>query len=65
MDPNETLRQMLDLSREIQKSENGTAYDADKLASLIIDLHWWIMQGGFLPDRWEVVQKRAREDNNV
>ena len=70
MDPNETLRQMIALASRIESADFPTTWndrwnDSVVLAGLVRDLHEWIIKGGFLPDRWEVVQKRAREDNNV
>ena len=57
MDPNETLRQLLDLAAEIQENPDSTE-DADDLAGHVLNLHLWLIKGGFLPDRWEIARKR-------
>ena len=67
MDPNETLRQILNLAPVILAADFATDDDTiaagHELAGLVMDLHAWIIKGGFLPDRWEVAQKRAKQND--
>jgi hypothetical protein len=58
MDPNETLKRMLELAvRRI--NGDADANDAQALAQAVLDLDGWLRSGGFPPtdwrrDRWEV-----------
>jgi hypothetical protein len=60
MDPNVNLDEQIKLALSIQKandySDEGDglldAEDASRLAELVLDLHGWLVQGGFLPARW-------------
>ena len=57
MDPNANLKEMLELARELIDVEDGIdtddLVDVGRLAELIIDLHSWIENGGFLPSAWQ------------
>lgn len=61
MDPNANLREQITLASRIIYDEGANPDDAVRLAELVEALHEWIDRGGFLPDRWEVAQKRARK----
>lgn len=52
MDPNSNLNEQLKLAASIVKDEEADA-DATRLAELVISLHEWIINGGFLPERWQ------------
>lgn len=52
MDPNETLRKMLDLSAEVLRGDDSED-NCIALAQAVEDMHTWIIKGGFLPDRWK------------
>ena len=58
MDPNETLRRMINLAAHINDTDFPTTDDSVVLAELVMDLHTWIIKGGFLPDRWEVASSK-------
>lgn len=51
MDPNTTLKEMLELSDKIGAESEDQ--DADRLAELVYALHGWVSTGGFLPDQWQ------------
>ena len=61
MDPNETLRRMLALVEYMHSHVIQFSAESLELADCVSDLNTWILRGGFLPGRWEVAQKRARE----
>ena len=61
MDPNETLKLILDKARKQKYFEvvigDGSGVEealdhADSLADSIIELHEWLSKGGFLPAAW-------------
>ena len=53
MDPNATLREILEVAKEIlNHNESVYSPDAECLASLNLSLHRWIMSGGALPELW-------------
>lgn len=56
MDPNQTLKEMLEVSSGIiYDVDAGASVDTDdaiRLAELVRNLHVWICKGGFLPDKW-------------
>ena len=58
MDPNETLKELRLLVKQVHKDYedpdgNGVDQDdADRLATLIESLDAWISNGGFLPKDW-------------
>ena len=56
MDPNATLREMLDLAAEFRglqdQDDEIHSDDAARLGELFDALHDWITGGGFLPDLW-------------
>ncbi len=58
MDPNENLKEQLELARrriDVGYNEgelDDNMADADRLAELVMALHVWIENGGFLPDKW-------------
>lgn len=64
MDPNACLQSLLELAKKLQRDyddTNGNGIDqeeADELASSIVNLHEWLMKGGFPPEMW----KKAFED---
>lgn len=51
MDPNALLKDMLEVANDILNG-HGEIADAVELAQKIIDLHTWIIKGGFLPKSW-------------
>jgi hypothetical protein len=60
MDPNATLKEMLELAEAIQQEYGDTdgngvdQDDANRLAELVEALNGWIMRGGFFPQAWRV-----------
>lgn len=55
MDPNETLRLMVQRAEAIADRDENPArdfYDASELANTVLALHDWIRRGGFLPAAW-------------
>lgn len=56
MDANAKLKEILDNARKIRRKYNdgpeGDYPIEAKLANQILDLHDWLIAGGFLPDRW-------------
>ena len=64
MDPNVNLLEQLALAQAILKADAGedtppNGADAVRLAELVQALSTWISNGGFLPDRWELAQRRS------
>lgn len=56
MDPNATLREMLELSAELLRDADtidDALGKAERLAELTIALDQWIVRGGFLPSKWK------------
>lgn len=50
MDPNENLKQQLQMAKDIL---DGVHFDQEgELAELVLALDEWIMGGGFLPTDW-------------
>lgn len=56
MDPDANLKEQLELARMIEL-ETAPAYAAERLAGLVMDLHRWIANGGFLPKAWQKESK--------
>jgi hypothetical protein len=61
MDPNATLRRILEAARAIIEAEDSlgdaeaatvAALEGPELAAAVINLHTWIKKGGFLPREW-------------
>jgi hypothetical protein len=55
MDPNENLKQQLELARLLITDDVSidSYFDrAEHLADLVLSLHDWINKGGALPDVW-------------
>lgn len=50
MDPDETIAQLRNLSREAMR---GNPVDCMDLAEAFYDLDEWLSNGGFLPRVWE------------
>lgn len=69
MDPNANLFEQRRIIARIRQHEaaGGSVADLDaldllsRLAELSEALDGWIRGGGFLPDSWELAQKRERE----
>lgn len=57
MDPDENLKEQLELAWSITESvdehSSQEARDGSRLAHLVISLHQWIIDGGFLPKQWK------------
>jgi hypothetical protein len=57
MDPNTALAEMIEtaarLTNNPPEDRDGIAYEADRLAELVLALDGWIRKGGFLPDAWQ------------
>lgn len=60
MDPNETLRIVLRLSKLRLDTGKLGAADSHRLAQAALDLDHWLERGGFLPERWRA--SRAMKD---
>lgn len=56
MDPNENLKEQLQLAQNILNETTLSWRNSNpnevKLAKLVLTLDKWILQGGFLPDSW-------------
>lgn len=54
MDPNATLKRILELVEEIHSTDNPNylANRAPELAEAVEALDEWLSRGGFLPTRW-------------
>lgn len=55
MDPDKTLEKMLRLALKTQEQwdpDEGVGIDALELAELVIAMHEWITNGGYLPKAW-------------
>lgn len=58
MDPQANLMEQLKISQDIQQFNDGALerddiiMHAERLAELVIALHVWIRDGGFLPQDW-------------
>lgn len=55
MDPNENLRELLLIAKQVisASDEEIAHYDiSDRMAELIVSLDGWLSGGGFLPERW-------------
>ena len=63
MDPNANLREQRERARQIiamlDADDPIDPNDAGRLADLVEALDDWITSGGFLPDRWQIAQKRG------
>ena len=55
MDPNENLKEQLEISNHILDTypEETDLDDANRLAELVYTLNHWIASGGFLPKVWQ------------
>lgn len=53
MDPNVNLQEQLALSQKITRVPIPHADDSLRLAELVLALHAWIRDGGFLPQVWK------------
>lgn len=59
MDPDENLREQLELAKRITKfiahdhDPSPALPDAERLAELVLALDAWIHRGGFLPRQWK------------
>lgn len=54
MDPNANLEEQLQLARQIIDSDADTHSDHFRLAELVLGLHAWLHNQGFLPKAWSV-----------
>ena len=52
MDPNENLKQQLELAQSMRGSEE----DAMELAELVIELDKWLTNGGTPPEKWRAAK---------
>jgi hypothetical protein len=56
MDPNATLREMLELANAVldneDKSDGEVVANAVNLADAVLTLDAWLRRGGFLPTAW-------------
>ena len=52
MDPNQCLKECLDLADTIQQNELTESDSANELAERVFALHDWLRKGGFLPKQW-------------
>jgi hypothetical protein len=50
VDPNEVLKNMVELARKI--TATGEDMDALKLADEVLSMHDWLSKGGFFPAAW-------------
>jgi hypothetical protein len=57
MDPNENLREIREITKELDSgsylSSREVELKADRLVSLVMGLDEWLSKGGFLPKEWE------------
>jgi len=57
MDPNATVKEAVELAKQITEAIDNDrqvdSADADRLAQLVIALDTWLRKGGFLPDAWQ------------
>lgn len=59
MDPNEALKNILHLAKKVQDDDSEfddaekLIYMAGDLADAVVALDAWLVNGGFLPQRWE------------
>jgi len=51
MDPNENLRQQLELAEQLV-DDDSVSPETRELAELVLALNDWIERGGFLPAGW-------------
>ena len=56
MDPDETLTEMLEISRADQSEFHD---DIHRLCELTLALHGWLSTGGFLPAAWADRKKES------
>jgi len=63
MDPNETLKRLRAIVRDIQADRddpagyNATTTREDEAADLVQALDAWLCSGGFLPDAWRTKRR--------
>jgi len=55
MDPNATLKEILELVQKLDRDEDQFSQDVSQLCALIEGLDNWLSRGGFLPRRWRVI----------
>lgn len=53
MDPDENLKEQLELSKKIDGDNGWGLDDARRLAELVLALDGWMKEDGFLPSRWK------------
>ena len=53
MDPNANLSEQLELANQIIANHNYENEDAVQLATLVQELHTWLIKGGALPIVWK------------
>ena len=61
MDPNETLKQIREVIRDLRDGEMPSMHAADTLADLFEGLDDWLTKGGFLPDAWGLACVKVRQ----
>lgn len=58
MDPNENLREQRELAEAIIRTMDDegvvSAYDAERLAELVLALDSWLLKGGASPRAWTI-----------
>lgn len=67
MDPNATLKEMLELAADIIKSSDEYPADlvaAVRLAEAVDALNGWIMNGGFMPKAWREANEGFNKNPN-
>jgi hypothetical protein len=69
VDPNAVLRGIRELVKDAEQDRQNEDYSEwdikfDHLTRLCEHLDNWILKGGFLPDSWEVAQKKTNGEIN-
>ena len=54
MDPNEILREILELAEDVRNEEASNTAEAVMLAEKVENLHEWLKKGGIFPKEWEM-----------
>jgi hypothetical protein len=57
VDPDETLRELLELATDGEPEADGQ----ERMGELILALDAWILRGGFLPGRWDRTPQASRD----